>query len=93
MQSPENFTEVTFYYQNGETEAYELPVAPESFAQQLQGLLNQPWLTLHLFDKTTLIRTAQVNKVEVKPAVPQLQGQGVFPEVQRVTALNRAGRV
>lgn len=93
MQSPENFTEVTFYYQNGETEAYELPVAPESFAQQLQDLLNQSWLTLHLFDKTTLIHTAQINKVEVKPVMSQLQGQGVFPEVQRVTALNRTGRV
>lgn len=92
MQSEDRFTEVTFYYITGVTESFDLPVAPESFQQQLPDLLNQPWLTLHLFDKTILICTAQVIKVEVKPPLPEIQGQGVFPDAQLVTALSHGAK-
>ncbi|HEY9893187.1 MAG TPA: hypothetical protein V6D37_15540 [Candidatus Sericytochromatia bacterium] len=87
MPSQDSFTEVTFYYVNGETEAFDISITPEAFGQEIQGLLSQPWLTMHLFDRTVLISTAQIMKVEVKPPVLQLQGNGVFPEAQRVTAL------
>lgn len=93
MQSEESFTEVTFKYVNGETESFEIPVTPEAFRRQLQGLLDQPWLTIHLFDRTLLICTAQVMKVEVKPPILEFQGQAVLPDAQRVTALTHGAKV
>lgn len=92
MQSEESFTEVTFHYVSGESESFDIPVTPEAFQEQLQGLLSQPWLTLHLFDRTVLICTAQVMKVEVKPPILEIQGQGVFPDAQRVTALTHGAK-
>lgn len=87
MPTENNFTEVTFYYINGQTEAFEISLTPEDFGAQLPALLNQPWLTMHLFDRTVLICTAKIMKVEVKPDNLQIQGEGVFLEAQRVTAL------
>jgi hypothetical protein len=48
MQSADTFTQLTFHYQSGETESFDIPGTPEAFQMQLQGLLNQDWLTLHL---------------------------------------------
>ena len=92
MQSVDSFTQVTFHYQNGETESFDIPITPEAFQQQLQGLLDQPWLTLHLFDRTVLICTAKVTKLEVKPPILEIQGQGVFSDTQRVTALTHGAK-
>ncbi len=92
MQTQDSFTEVTFHYVNGETESFEIPLTPEAFQQQLPDLLNQPWLTMHLFDKTVLICTAQIMKIEVKPPLTEIQGQGVFPDTQRVTALTHGAK-
>ena len=93
MPSVENFTQVTFHYINGETESFDLPVSPETFQQQLQSLLKQPWLTLHLFDSTVLICTERVMKLEVKPPLTEIQGEGVFADAQRVTPLTHGARV
>jgi hypothetical protein len=93
MQSVDSFTQVTFHYQNGETESFDIPVTPEAFQQQLEALLNQPWLTLHLFDSTVFIRTAQIRKVEVKPPLPEFQGDGVLTDAQRVTALTHGAKL
>jgi len=92
MISQDSFTEVTFHYVNGETESFDISITPEAFQEQLPGFLSQPWLTMHLFDRTILICTAQVMKVEVKPPITDIQGQGVFSEVQRVTALTHGAK-
>ncbi|MEO8892251.1 MAG: hypothetical protein ABI417_12065 [Coleofasciculaceae cyanobacterium] len=90
MQTEDNLTQVTFYYLNGQSEAFDLSLTPEDFAAQLPGLLNQSWLTLHLFDRTILICTAKIMKVEVKPDNPQILGEAAFLEAQRVTALTHS---
>jgi hypothetical protein len=36
-----------------------------------------------------MINVANVTKVEVKPSMTQLKGEGIFPHAERVTALNR----
>ncbi|NET61242.1 MAG: hypothetical protein F6K47_35475 [Symploca sp. SIO2E6] len=87
MQTQDSSTEVTFHYINGEAESFDIPVTPEAFATQLQDLLQQPMLTLHLFDKSAFICTSQIIKIEVKPLVTEIQGQGIFDNVQLVTAL------
>lgn len=93
MQTQDSLTEVTFYYINGQTESFDLPVTPEAFGSQLQDLLNQPMLILHLFDKTVFICTSQIVKIEVKPPVTEIQGQGVFDNVQLVTALTHGAKI
>ncbi|MEQ8964045.1 MAG: hypothetical protein RLP02_40115 [Coleofasciculus sp. C2-GNP5-27] len=93
MQSQDSFTQITLHYINGETESFDIPVTPEAFSEQLADFLSQPWLTLHLFDQTVLILTAQIVKVEVTPQLTQLEGDGVFADCQRVTALSRGAKV
>jgi len=88
MPNMDSFTQVTFHYVNGTRETFDIPIAPEEFQQQLQDFFNQPWLIMHLFDKTVFICTTQVIKVEVKPPLPEIEGKGVFSDVQLVTALN-----
>lgn len=92
MQTENSFTEVAFHYVSGASESFDIPITPEEFQQQLQGLLSQPWLTLHLFDRTVLICTAQVMKVEIKPPIVAIQGQGVFADAQRVTPLSHGAK-
>ncbi len=82
-------TEVTFYYVDGAHESFTIPIAPTTFEQQLPQLLQKPWLTFHLLDQSVLISTARIMKIEVKPSLSQLQGEGVFFDCQRVTALSR----
>ncbi|MEQ9358586.1 hypothetical protein [Coleofasciculus chthonoplastes] len=93
MQSQDSFTQITFHYINGETESFDIPVTPEAFSEQLVDFLSQPWLILHLFDQTVIILTSQVVKVEVTPQLTQLEGDGVFFDCQRVTALSRGAKV
>lgn len=93
MQNEETFTQVTFHYQSGETESFDIPITPEALQLQLQGLLNQPWITLHLFDSTVLICTAQVVKIQVKPPLPEIQGDGIFTDAQRVTPLTHGAKL
>lgn len=92
MSNADSFTQVTFHYINGTSETFDIPIGPEAFQQQLQDFFSQPWLIMHLFDKTVFICTAQVIKVEVKPPLPEIAGQGVFPDAQLVTALTSGVR-
>jgi hypothetical protein len=95
MQTKTNTTQVMFYYENGQTETLSLPITATEFSQQLPQLLSQPWLTFHLIDQTVIIATAKLLKIEVKPSLVQLEGEGIYPNVERVTALQRgaAGRL
>lgn len=93
MENQDSFTEITFHYINGETESFDIPITPEAFAQQLPDFLSQPWLALHLIDRTVFVFTAQVLKVEVNPPITEIQGLGVFSDAQRVTALSRGVKV
>ncbi len=95
MQTKTNTTQVTFYYENGQTETLSLPIAATDFSQQVSEMLSQPWLTFHLMDQTVIISTAKLLKIEVKPSLVQLEGEGIYPNAERVTALQRgaAGRL
>ena len=95
LQTKTTTTQVTFYYENGQAETLSLPISGTDFSQQLPQMLSQPWLTFHLIDQTVVISTAKLLKIEVKPSLVQLEGQGTYANVQRVTALQRgaAGRL
>jgi hypothetical protein len=85
-------TEITFFYDTGESESFSLPIAPEEFQKQVNLLLERPWLTFHLFDRTIWICMARVVKVEVKPELSGIVGVGVFPNVEEMTTIQRGSR-
>ncbi|MBE9094417.1 hypothetical protein [Tychonema sp. LEGE 07203] len=89
-QDKENTTQVTFHYVEGHTETFTIPIPAQEFQEEVLPLLSQPWLTFHLVDQTVFICTARLVKVEIKPAIPQLQGQGIFSNSMRVSTMQRA---
>ncbi|MEG3975255.1 hypothetical protein QT970_11605 [Microcoleus sp. herbarium8] len=89
-QDKENTTQVTFHYVEGNTETFTIPIPASEFQEEVLQLLNQPWLTFHLVDQTVFICTARLIKVEIKPAIPELQGQGIFSNSMRVSTMQRA---
>ena len=89
-QDKENTTQVTFHYVEGHTETFTVPMPAQEFQEEVLHLLNQPWLTFHLVDQTVFICTARLVKVEIKPPIPELQGQGIFSNSLRVSTMQRA---
>ena len=89
MQTETGGPQISFCYENGQVETFALPISATDLAQKLPQLLSQPWITLHLIDQTVVICMAKVSKVEVKPPLPQLQGETSLGNCQRVTALQR----
>ena len=87
-------TQSTEYYDNGHDETFSIPIASTELAPLLSQLLNQSWLSFQLADQTVVINMSKVEKVEFKPPILELAGEGVFLNSQRVTALHRgaAGR-
>jgi hypothetical protein len=92
MQSQDSSTQINLLFRDGHSESFKLPISSQEFQQQLEGLLAKPWLTFHLRDQTVVISTSQIMKVEIKPPLTELKGEGIFPNSERVTALNRGSR-
>lgn len=90
-----SYTQFTFYYLNGHSESFNVFEHQED--QTVQGLqlemrrfLERDWWILNLSEQTVMINVANVVKVEVKPVMTQLHGEGVFNNAERITALNRS---
>lgn len=96
MYSQENFTQLIFHYVNGTSEAFNIyeptdaAVTRQEQLQEVRRFLDQRWWVLHLPEETVCINVESVMKVEIKPAIHQLHGEGVFSNVQRMTPLNRS---
>lgn len=94
MQTESDYTQLTFYYLNGQTESYTVPEALEDETRQdlrieVRHILQKDWWILNLPEQTVMVNIANVVKVEVKPSLSQLKGEGIFSNAERVTALNR----
>lgn len=95
MQSQvDHYTQLTFHYLNGHTESFVVPDALEDETRQdlrieVRHILQKDWWILNLLEQTVMINISNVVKVEVKPSLTQLQGEGIFSNAERVTALNR----
>ncbi|HIK27848.1 MAG: hypothetical protein N3E45_11885 [Oscillatoriaceae bacterium SKW80] len=89
MQTQLNVTELTFYYDNGQAETFKVPVSPQTIQSQLKNIFTQPLLTFHLIDQTVIIYTGKIMKVEIKPVLSELTGEGVFTNSERIMALQR----
>jgi hypothetical protein len=91
-----NEMQITIYYLNGQTEAYTFsqfadPMALEQEVQQeIRRILDKEWWFFHTADQTVCVNRANVSKIELKPAIAQIHGEGVFANAQRITPLSRA---
>lgn len=88
------YTQLTFYYLNGQTESFVVQDALEDENRhdlriEVRHILQKDWWILNLPEQTVMINITNVVKVEVKPTLTQLQGEGIFSDAERVTALNR----
>ncbi|MFM7426547.1 MAG: hypothetical protein ACKO7W_16395 [Elainella sp.] len=94
MQDSTDYTYLTFYYLNGQTESFMIPNGLDDTTQQdlrieVRHILQKDWWLINLDEQTVMVNIANVVKVEVKPALTQLQGEGIFSNAERITALNR----
>ncbi|WP_416673052.1 hypothetical protein [Egbenema bharatensis] len=94
MYTESSYTQFTFYYLNGQSESFNVfeqsddPTVP-GLQMEMRRFLEKDWWILNLPEQTVMINVANVVKVEVKPVMNQLHGEGIFNNVERVTALNR----
>lgn len=94
MDWQDSFTQIIFHYTNGQTESFNVlwqgddSMTPQDTQQKLSQFLDKHWCILHLPEQTVCINTANILKVEMKPPLREVKGQGVFSDVRRVTALN-----
>lgn len=91
----EQLLQVTFYYLNGQSESFTVPREPDEdetsqdVRMEFRHLLKQDWWVMQLEDQTVMVNMANVAKVEVRPSLVQQHGEGIFLNVERITALNR----
>jgi hypothetical protein len=93
MDTQENFVQITIYYLDGESEAFNVYAPPEDKAATLpndaRSLMQQPFLVFNLPEQTVIVNMANVAKLEVKPPQELLPGENVLNNADRVTALDR----
>jgi hypothetical protein len=94
MYTEGSYTQFTFYYLNGQSESFNVFEHPDDptvqgFQMEMRRFLEKDWWILNLAEQTVMINVANVVKVEVKPVMNQLHGEGIFNNAERVTALNR----
>ncbi|MCU0523647.1 MAG: hypothetical protein MUF72_02360 [Elainella sp. Prado103] len=94
MQVETEHTQLTFHYLNGQSESFIVPDALEDDNRhdmriEVRHILQKDWWILNLAEQTVMINVANVTKIEVKPSLTQLQGEGIFANAERVSALNR----
>ena len=85
----DNETEVTFHYVDGQSDSFKIPVSPQQFQQQIAKFLGKSWFIFHLVDQTVMIANSRVVKIEVKPSISQIQGDGVFANAEKMTSMQR----
>ena len=97
LNSQDSLTQITFHFINGQTESFNVVqrgdgMTPQDLQQKIMRILDKPWCVLHLPEHTICIKTANILKLELKPAPREIQGEGVFSDVRRVTALARSAQ-
>lgn len=96
MQSQDSYNQLTVYYTDGSSESFNIfpPLEEESASEGIslnpRTMMQQPQWILTLPEQTVVINVANVTKVEIKPPQFDLQGEDVFNNAERVTALNRS---
>ena len=96
METQNSRIQISFHYVNGQSESFyvydpiEADMIQQDVQQELRRLMEKSWWVLQLTDQTIYVNTANLLKVEIKPAAHRIQGEGVFSNVERITTLSRA---
>jgi hypothetical protein len=96
MYTDDSYTQLTFYYKDGHSESFNVYSSaenggvPQNTHMEVRHLLKKDWWIINLPEQTVFINVDNVIKVEMKPPMPQLQGEDVFHNAERVSALNRS---
>ncbi|MGF1515513.1 MAG: hypothetical protein ACFB5Z_17690, partial [Elainellaceae cyanobacterium] len=91
-------TELTVHFLDGHNESYTIYDPTEKgrlagFQSRLEAMLEKSWWVLHLPDQTILLNLANVTKIEVRPGIPQIQGDAVLEDVDRMSALRKSRKM
>jgi hypothetical protein len=95
MYSQDGYTQLTFHYIDGRSESFTVyePIEdatnPAGVHLEVRHLLEKDWWIVNLEEQTVFINIDNVIKVEVKPAIPNIRGEGVFSNADQVTTINR----
>ncbi|MDX2099691.1 MAG: hypothetical protein SFW36_18085 [Leptolyngbyaceae cyanobacterium bins.59] len=86
--------QMTFHFVNGQSESYSFlyggdGATEQDFRQGVRRFLGQDWWIIKTLNETVCIRASNVLKIEIKPSIETLEGDGVLHNAERVTALNR----
>ncbi|MDY6938717.1 MAG: hypothetical protein SWY16_13715 [Cyanobacteriota bacterium] len=92
MENVEGGTEVNLHYINGDVESFNIQATGEEFYQQLQLASERKYLCFHLYDRSVVVNLDKIIKIEIHPPFYEVQGDGVFPTAERITAMLRAAR-
>lgn len=90
MANDTDFTQITFYYTNGQRETFTIHDAPDAgttwqeVQQEVRRLFDKPWWILHLPDQTICVNMANVLHVEFKPPLPPMHGDGIFTDARPI---------
>lgn len=91
-------TQITFHYINGHSESFTIHelADPDALRQdirhEIRRFLSENWWVVKLEEETIFINASNVLKVELKPPVISIAGEGVLTEATRVTALTQGKR-
>ncbi len=91
--------QITFEYNNGEKDSFVVTLSAEEedpypeLRQAMHKRLSQRWCAINTSEETIYVHMANVNNVSVKPDLGESEGDKVFPEAQRVTALTSNSKV
>ncbi|MGB3491733.1 MAG: hypothetical protein WBA57_03320 [Elainellaceae cyanobacterium] len=94
-ESTYTFSELTFHYADGRNESFTVYEALDGATTQqgiqvkVRHILKKEWWILQLPEQSVFINIDNVIKVEAKPPLVQIQGEDVFSEADRITALSR----
>lgn len=98
IDNQDTLIQVTFHFVNGQNESFNVlwradaSLTLQDIHQKTMKLLEKPWCVLHLPEQTVCIMTANVLKVEIKPSLDEIQGEGVFSDARRVSAFTRTSQ-
>lgn len=98
VQSTTSSWEITFYYINGEKETFNIyssissDTVNQDVRKEISRLLKEEWWTLKTQEQTIFIKSSNLLKVEIKPPLNSMEGEELFSNAERVTALTRGAR-
>jgi len=87
------YTQLTFHFTNGQSESFIIGGLiygdGQDVRREVRRFLQDDWWIIKLAGETVFINAKNVLKVELKPPIPSIEGEGVIDNAARVTPLTK----